>query len=162
MQRKLKLVTRLHVQSMGVGESGMIGQAVSCNRGSALGKNSVEGNATTQNLNMGGSTVKEVQQKQKVASRQPNVLWIASAKNGRTGGPAPSHAPTVELPPASTRVSRLRGGSAWSQRTGEGPASSSMATSETRTGPAQRFRLVPSTAVGTDTQIGVHATRQLG
>ena len=85
MQRKLKLVTRLHVQSMGVGESGMIGQAVSCNRGSALGKNSVKGNATTQNLNMGGSTVKEVQQKQKVAKRQPNVLWMQSGRPGHSG-----------------------------------------------------------------------------
>ena len=97
---------QLLVRLTGVGENGAHGQTVSCNRGSALGQNSVKGNVTAQNLNMVGSTVKEIQQKQKVAKRQPNVLWIASVQNGRAGGPAPSHAPTVELPPASTRVSR--------------------------------------------------------
>ena len=99
-------LTRILARLMEVGESGQVGQPVSCKQGSALGQNDVKRNVKTQNLNTGESSVKEVEQKQKVAKRQPNVLWIASAKNGRAGGPAPSHAPTVELPPASTRVSR--------------------------------------------------------
>ena len=106
--------------------------------------------------------MKEVQQKQKVAKRQPNVLWIASAKNGRAGGPAPSHAPTVELLLATTKVSRLRGDSAQSQRMEEYTVRRGMGTLETSTSPAQRSRLVQSTAVGPDGPVGVHATKQLG
>ena len=155
---------QLLVQLMGVGENGDHYQSVSCQpEGVALVQKSVKGNVTTQNLNTGESSVKEVEQTQKVAKNRPNAQWIASAANGRDGGLAPSPVPTVgQLLPATTKVSRLRGDSAQSQRTVEGPASSCMATLESKKGSVQRLRLVPSTVVGTNTQMnGVNATRQL-
>ena len=88
---------QLLVRLMGVGGNGVAGHTASCNMGSALGKKGVRGNVTTQNLNMAGRIVKEVEQKQTVAQRQKNVLWIAIAKNGQAGSPVPSHVPTVPL-----------------------------------------------------------------
>ena len=87
---------------------------------------------------------------------------LAGAQSGRAGSPVPSHAPTAELLHASTRVSRPGGGSAHRQRMGDRVVRLGMGTLEISTGPAQRFRLVPSTVVGPDTQTGVHVTCQLG
>ena len=90
------------------------------------------------------------------------MLWIASAQNGRAGSHAPSHVPTVEQLHASTRVSRLGGGSAQNQRTEDRLVRRCMGTLETNTGPAQRFKAVRSIVVGADGSIGVHVTRPLG